>query len=138
MRTVDKAYYALIERMPLVRIGDDDHLREAGKLASELAVKDALNELSATEVEYLNVLSDLIVKYESDRFPRQKLTPVQMVEALMEANCMTQLDIAPLFGGQPRVSDFLMGKRELSKAQIAKLSQRFSMSPAAFFYSDET
>lgn len=133
MKTVDKAYYRLIERMPLVYIDDDEHLAEAAKLANELAYKKALKQIEPAEAEYLNVLSDLIIKYESQRFPRSKATPVELVAALIEVNGLSQGHLAPIFGGQSRVSDFLSGKRQLSKSQIAKLAKQFSVSPAAFF-----
>ena len=53
------------------------------------------------------------------------MTAVEVVRYLMEENSLTQVDLAPLFGGQSRVSDFLAGKRSLSNGQIEKLSERF-------------
>jgi len=136
MITLDKEYYALVERMPLVHITNDEHLTEAGEVLDELVLKQVRNEITAAEKAYLEVLTDLIVKYETKRFPREKVTPIQLVEALMEANNLTQSDMAPIFGSQPRVSDFLSGKRQLSKGQIARLCKEFSLSSDAFFNAD--
>ena len=46
------------------------------------------------------------------------MTAVEVVRYLMEENGLTQVDLAPLFGGQSRVSDFLAGKRSLSKGRL--------------------
>ena len=44
-----------------------------------------------------------------------------------------QVDLLDVFGAASVVSEVLSDKRELSKAHIAKLSERFHLSPALFF-----
>lgn len=132
--TLDKHYYGLIERFPLVHIRDDKQLYAAQAIVDELVDKFADGAIAAGEKEYLDALSDLVVAYESKRFDAGPgMSPVEMLRYLMDQNGLTQADLAPLFGGQSRVSDFLSGKRDLSKAQIEKLSDRFKLSPTAFF-----
>jgi HTH-type transcriptional regulator/antitoxin HigA len=43
------------------------------------------------------------------------------------------VDLLDVFGTASVVSEVLSGKRELSKAHIVKLSDRFHVSPALFF-----
>jgi HTH-type transcriptional regulator/antitoxin HigA len=51
----------------------------------------------------------------------------------MNANGLRQVDLLDVFGTPSIVSEVLSGKRELSKAHIARLSERFHLSPALFF-----
>jgi HTH-type transcriptional regulator/antitoxin HigA len=51
----------------------------------------------------------------------------------MDANDLRQADLLDVFGTASVISEVLKGKRELSKAHIAKLSERFRISPALFF-----
>lgn len=51
----------------------------------------------------------------------------------MEANNLEPKDLIPIFGSKGAVSDALNGKRPFSKNQIVRLSERFNVSPAAFF-----
>ncbi len=50
----------------------------------------------------------------------------------MEQHGLKQGDL-PEIGSQGVVSELLSGKRELNKHQIARLSERFGVSPATFF-----
>ena len=45
-----------------------------------------------------------------------------------------QVDLLDVFGTPSVVSEVLQGKRELSKTHIARLSARFHLSPALFFF----
>ena len=89
--------------------------------------------LTAGERQYANVLAMLIEKYEKGRYPDAEVSPVEVIRELMEANGLRQKDLAPVLGGENVVSEVLNGKRELSKAHIRRLSERFGLSPAAFF-----
>ena len=134
MKEVGKTYFELVRRLPLVPISDDAHLERANKLLLQLALKANREELSSDERAYQMVLSGLVSTYESIRFDfGPKLSPVDLIKYLMEENDLSQADMAPLFGGQSCVSLFLSGKRKLSKGQIEKLSERFRLSPTAFF-----
>ena len=134
MTTVARDYYKLVQRFPLLRIRGDEQLNKAQVIVDVLVDKLADRTITTGEKEYLDALADLVASYESTRFAASKLmTAVEVVRYLMEENGLTQVDLAPLFGGQSRVSDFLAGKRSLSKGQIEKLSERFRLSPTAFF-----
>ncbi len=50
----------------------------------------------------------------------------------MEEHQLTQKDL-PEIGSQSLVSKFLAGKRKLTSKQIAKLANRFQISPAVFY-----
>jgi HTH-type transcriptional regulator / antitoxin HigA len=137
MNKLDTDYLRLVQRFPLLHINSDDLLNGAQEIIDVLVGKMASNSISIGEKQYLDALSDLVAAYERKRFHNESLTAVELVQHLMAENGLTQVDLAPFFGAQSRVSDFLSGKRELSKSQIEKLSQRFQLSPAAFFVRTE-
>jgi len=89
--------------------------------------------LSAAEEKYAELLTVLIEAYEEEHYPVRAASPVEVLAELMAANNLKQKDLAPLLGTESVVSEVLSGKRELNKQHIARLSQRFKVSPAVFF-----
>jgi HTH-type transcriptional regulator/antitoxin HigA len=58
---------------------------------------------------------------------------VDILRHLMDSTGLRQVDLLDVFGTASVISEVLSGKRELSKAHIAKLSERFQHSPSLFF-----
>jgi len=71
--------------------------------------------------ERLEFLSVLVEHYEDERYPMGGVTPRQAVAFMLEQKGMTRSDLEEVMGGKSRVSEFLNGKRELSKAQVEGL-----------------
>lgn len=100
---------------------------------------DALFELTAkrrrtrAEDEAVALLTLLIERYESERYPVPDASPAEVLRFLMESNQLTQRDLAKELGSETTVSLVLSGKRSLTRRQIERLSQRFHVSPAVFF-----
>ena len=69
----------------------------------------------------LEFLSLLVEHYEDDRYPMGSVTPQQAVEFKLEQMGLARSDLDKVMGGKSRVSEFLNGKRDLSKAQIEAL-----------------
>jgi HTH-type transcriptional regulator / antitoxin HigA len=77
---------------------------------------------SGTEgYDRLEFLSVLVEHYENDQYPMGTVTPQQAVTFMLEQKGMDRSDLDPVMGGKSRVSDFLNGKRDLSKSQIEGL-----------------
>jgi len=86
------------------------------------------------EKRLAELLTLLIERYEEERYTLSRPAgPIDIVRHLMDANGLRQVDLLDVFGTASVVSEVLSGKRELSKAHIAKLSERFRISPALFF-----
>lgn len=100
---------------------------------------DALFELTAkrrrtrAEDEAVALLTLLIERYESERYPVPDASPAEVLRFLMESNQLMQRDLAKELGSETTVSLVLSGKRSLTRRQIERLSQRFHVSPAVFF-----
>ena len=81
---------------------------------------------------FLEVLGTLVESYESDHVQMKGATGTDVLKFLMEEHGLTQSDL-PEVGSQGVVSEILHGRRELNTRQIKALSERFGVSPAAFF-----
>jgi HTH-type transcriptional regulator / antitoxin HigA len=85
------------------------------------------------EGKYAEVLMTLVEAYEEEHHAVPDASPVEVLRTLMDANDLRQKDLAPIFGSESIVSEVLHKKRDLNKTHIEKLSERFRVSPAAFF-----
>lgn len=71
--------------------------------------------------ERLEFLSVLVEHYEDERYPMGAVTPQQAVTFMLEQKGLDRSEIDDVMGGKSRVSEFLNGKRDLSKSQIEGL-----------------
>ncbi|HKF47293.1 MAG TPA: helix-turn-helix domain-containing protein [Terracidiphilus sp.] len=85
------------------------------------------------EIEAIKLLTLLVDRYESERYPLRDADPVDVLRYLLEANGLSQRDIAADLGSESTVSLVLSGKRRLNRDHIERLSRRFHVSPAVFF-----
>jgi len=123
------AYLALVDRFPLVPIHGERHLNQAITIIDELTGREAL---APGEEQYLEVLSDLIERYEEERHPIGGASPAETLRFLMESNGLRQADLAHLFSSKSNLSEVLAGRRGLSQAQMVRLAEYFRVSPALF------
>jgi HTH-type transcriptional regulator / antitoxin HigA len=89
---------------------------------------------TSEEDRVAELLTLLIEEFEEREFelPRHA-GPVDILRHLMDQHRLRQKDLLDVFGTASVISEVLKGKRELSKAHIARLSERFGVSPALFF-----
>ena len=105
------------------------HKRIPGKALSGTL---PLISLCPAERDYLEVLTDLIAKYESKWDDEcAEMSPRELIVYLMEQNSLAQKDLVPEFGSPSRVSEFLKGERRLSLVQAKRLAERFRLNIAA-------
>ncbi|MBI2963728.1 MAG: transcriptional regulator [Deltaproteobacteria bacterium] len=74
----------------------------------------------------------LIEAYDEEHHEIPDLSGAEMLKFLMEQHGLPQGEL-PGIGSQGVVSEVLRGKRELNVRQIRALSERFHLSPEAFF-----
>lgn len=122
-----KIFEKLIKRFPLRPIHNEKENELAAEICDEFTAR--IDKLCQAEQDYLEVLSDLITKFES-RWDSEDLnmSPSELIKYLMEENALNQSDLIEDFGSASRISEFLSGKRGLSVEQAKKLSQRFKLS----------
>lgn len=131
---VDSNYFKLVRGFPLRPIRSEAEYNRAVTILKELVAR-ADDGLSPGETDYADALSHFVGLYESGHYPLEKVmaTPVARLTYLMREHGMKTADLGRLLGsGQGQASLILNGKRELSKANIRTLADRFKVSPALF------
>jgi HTH-type transcriptional regulator/antitoxin HigA len=88
---------------------------------------------SDAETKLAELLTVLIERFEERNYQLKAATPVEVLLELMASNHLKQKDLIDVFGAESTVSAVLNGKRDMTRAQIKRLSERFSVSPAVFF-----
>jgi len=127
---------ALANPTEMIRLGaprlihSDDELAEYTQALFELTAKP---DPTAEEQEAIELMTLLVERYESEHCPIPEAPPADVLRFLMEHNGLSQRDVAPELGSESTVSLVLSGKRQLNRDHIARLSRRFSVSPAVFF-----
>jgi len=82
----------------------------------------------------MQIIGENLEQYDNQHFPAigQDISDIEMVEYLMQARNLHQVDLADIFAGQANVSKFLNGERPLSKKQIIGLKEKFNLSADCF------
>jgi HTH-type transcriptional regulator / antitoxin HigA len=123
-------YFDLVRFFPLRPIRSDAELDRAIAVVNSLIDR---NDLATDEEDYLDVLADLIHKFENETHPLPNVSEAEMLRYLIEARDITQLKLATDTGiAESTISQILSGKRALSRNHIATLSGYFKVSPAVF------
>ncbi len=122
-----REYEGLVAMYPPRPLHDEVEERNAEEIVMEMAG----HELSADQEDYLDLLSDLLLKYQGERgmaSQRVRRRPADRLKYLMEQSGMTAGELAKVLGcSQPLVSLILSGKRNLSKRNVKKLAGRFGV-----------
>ena len=110
--------------------------RNENEYEKMLAFVDELMEVSRHKKDeqvtsLLNLIAQNIEAYESRHYTTLKISPVEMLEFLMNEHDLSQSDL-PEIGSQSLVSKILNGERHLTTDHIKKLSARFGVSPSVF------
>ena len=127
----DDNYLELVRAFPLRPIRSEAELDRAIEVIDSLVVRD---DLDSGQEDYLDVLGDLVHKYEAEHYPIKAVSDRDIVRFLLESNGMDQAELARLSGiAESTVSEILAGKRTLCRRHIAGLSRGFRVSPAVFF-----
>jgi len=111
-------------------IHSDEELAEYTQVLFELTAKAEPTPEDEAAIELMTLL---VERYESERYPVPQAEPADVLRYLLDRNGLSQRDIAPELGSESTVSLILSGKRQLNRDHIARLSRRFSVSPAVFF-----
>jgi HTH-type transcriptional regulator/antitoxin HigA len=123
-------YLALVRRFPLRPIRTEAELDAAISVIDTLTDRDNLN---PGEADYLDVLSDLVERYEEQAHPIGEVSDAEMLAFLIDQKGVKQVDVARATGiAESTLSELLRGKRQLTRAQITKLAAYFGVQPGAF------
>jgi HTH-type transcriptional regulator/antitoxin HigA len=126
---IPESYAQLVGRFMPRPLHDEVDYRNA------LAVLDAMAgfKMNADQQDYFEAIATFIEKYEAQHhaIDAAKMTPIELIRSLMAEHGMNESDLGRLLGDRSLGNRLLSGQRELSKAHIRILAERFSLNPAA-------
>ena len=126
----DPTYLTLIRRLPLRPIRNDAALHAAAEVVDELTDRD---DLSPAEFDYLDVLGDLIEKYEDEHVKMPHVSDGAMLRSLMEEKGVRPADVVRGSGISKTVLSLVLNdKRKLTREHIGVLSTYFGVNPSSF------
>ena len=130
-RTVeDRRFLALNRALPLRPIRNDEELGRAHQVIDQLLRQ---GDLTPAEDDYLDVLGDLVWKYENEAHPIPSVSGEEMLRHILESRGLTQSEVARGSEiAEPTISAILAGRRLLNRDHIAALARYFAISPAVF------
>ncbi len=127
----DDRYIRLVRQLRLRPISTDVELDRAIAMIDSLISRA---ELQPDEEDYLDVLSDLVHRYEAEQDPSEPVSDSEMIRFLLQSNEMTQVELAQRSKiASSTISEILAERRKLSRRHIAAVSRVFRVSPAVFF-----
>jgi HTH-type transcriptional regulator/antitoxin HigA len=129
--TVSPSYLKLIRRFPLRPIRTEEELDRAIAVIDSLVCR--VKGLTPEEADYLDVLGDLVEKFESASYPEPEVPPHAMVRELIAARGITQIEVARATGiAESALSQIVTGKRKMGRKTIATLALFFQVDPGVF------
>ena len=128
-RTPD-VYLKLVRRCPLRPIRSEEELDQAIAMINSLLDRE---DLDPAEQDYLDVLSDLVERYETTEHPIEDVSQADVLEHLLDARQVTPAKVAKATGiSASALADVLAGKKSLGRVHIGKLARYFHVDPEIF------
>lgn len=105
--------------------------------AQAIAILDQLVPLdrpTRAERDFMDIMLPVVEAYEARHhaIDTSEITPLELLRSLLADHGMSAADLGRLLGNRSVGSAILRGERELSKAQIKILAERFKLNPGAF------
>jgi len=129
---IDNAYFELVRRFPLKPIASDRELDRAIQTLNEL-VDRGFENLTHGEEAYLDVLSDLVEKYENAQHSIPDASPVEMLKFFIEDRNTNQRAVA--LGSGIAIStmpEILAGRRRMNLEHMQKFAAFFKIDVSVF------
>jgi HTH-type transcriptional regulator / antitoxin HigA len=131
VKTANPAYAELLAKVPPRVIHTEEENEDYTAALYELEQNHA--DLAPEERDLADLLTLLIEDFEEKHYQLPKAAPLEVVSFLMDQHGLKQKDLLDVFGTPSIVSEVLSGKRDLNKDHIARMSERFHVSPELFF-----
>ncbi len=130
MRAIQASWQAFDEMAHLRPIQNEKEYDRMVALMNSLL--DAVGDNEGHPLDgLLNLVGDMVSKYEQEHHAIEAATPNDALRFLMEARGLKQDDLAAVVP-QSNLSAILAGKRKISATLAGKLGKFFGISPAVF------
>ena len=129
---IDNGYFELVRRFPLKPITSEAELKRAIEIVNEL-VDRGFKDLTHGEEAYLDVLSDVVEKYENMHHPIPDAGPVEILKFFIEDRNTNQRAVALGSGiAVSTISEILAGRRQMNLEHMQKLAAFFKIDAGVF------
>ena len=129
-KSAPKSYAVLIALFPLRPLHDEIDYDNALEVIETLV---GTPDLTDDQADYLDILADIIQKYESQHHPiTRATTPLASLKNMLAEHDMTASDLGRLLGNRALGATILRGDRVLSKSHIRTLATHFKVSTDLF------
>ena len=129
---IDNRYFELVRLFPLKTLSSESELDQATDVINSL-VDRGFENLTKGEEAYLDVLSDLVEKYEDVHHTIPDSSPVEMLRFFIEDRKTNQRAVALGSGiAISTMSEVLAGRRQMNLEHMQKLAVFFSVNLAVF------
>jgi HTH-type transcriptional regulator/antitoxin HigA len=129
-KVIENGYFELVRRFPLRPIRSEAELEKATEVIDDLIAHPSLR---PDESDYLDVLSDLVGKYERVHHPIPDASPAQMLEFFIEDRQTNQRTVAVSSGiAISTMSQILSGQRRMNLDHMERLARHFKVDVTAF------
>jgi HTH-type transcriptional regulator / antitoxin HigA len=123
-------YLELVLKFPLRPLRTEEELIHAIEMIDSLIIR---GDLERGEQDYLDVLTDIVEKYEANEQPMAPVSDAVMLRHLIDARQITQSKLAAdVKISMSTISEVLSGKRQLNRNHITALSEYFRVSSSVF------
>jgi HTH-type transcriptional regulator/antitoxin HigA len=130
LRRVPGTYAGLVAHFPLRPLHDEVDYDNALEMAEHLV---GLANATEDQADYLDVLADIIQKYEAQRHAiSARSSPLDCLKRMLAERGMSGSDLGRLLGSRPLGAAILCGERKLSKAHVRILADHFKVSTDLF------
>jgi HTH-type transcriptional regulator/antitoxin HigA len=131
-QAVSPDYLRLIRRYPLRPIRSEEELDRAIAVVNSLVTR--MDALGPDERDYLDVLSDLVEKFETETYPEPDVPPHEMLREMIAFRGVTQAEVAHATDiRESYLSEILSGKRKMGRKMIGTFARYFDVEPGVFF-----
>ncbi len=126
-KEIPREYGALFAMFPVRPLHDRADLENKTEIVDAMAG----HALSKDQEDYLDILSDQVMRYEEEHHPIRsiRLTVLDRLRFLLEESGTSTADLGRLLGNRGLASLIVNGKRNLSKAHIRTLAEHFRIEP---------
>jgi HTH-type transcriptional regulator/antitoxin HigA len=126
-----KKYGRLLRRM-LPMVIETEEENERMLIAVEQLMGKGEDNLTPEESRLFKLMVRLIEDFEERAYSIPDAKPHEVLQHLIEARDLRQIDLLPIFRSRGYTSDIVNGKRGISKEHAKELGQFFHVSPELF------
>ncbi len=124
-----KVYSQLVAEVTPKVIETEDEYEQFLAVAERLTFKQTQ---TPEESALYDLVTMLVETYESQHYPIEQSSPVEILLHIIESSGIDLADLAEIFGSSDTLNQVLSGQKPIDKSQAQALGDKFKLSPQIF------